>query len=211
MDLQDVICAVEKNEALPCALERVDADSVAAAAEATIALYRQVKAGEVRNDETGYKHFKAVMFETARGAMRQIDESGVTSALKASYPALEGFSLSKNNGLLLLDEWVLRYQFGMPRQNISKWWAHIDAHKSEILAQLCASDATMTSMLAYAERTFDLEDGPEWHYNSKSKVVKVAGAVLAAVNVAGALGAITGIGAAVAVASAAVGSAGMLL
>ncbi len=193
------------------ALKKIDFDYCEYAVSVLEKTFPNIYKTEYAGQESNYNDFCHIYLTTAKLLMRHFDETGLTAAIGKAVKHLENFSFTQHTALLAFDDNYLKKNLKVKPEKVDSFWKHCEESKAELFKVMAEPGFSLEKTVEFAMRTLTQTDCPEWQYGSKSRWVKVAGAALTAVNIACALGAITGVGAAVAVASAAAGSAGMLL
>lgn len=205
---------LEKNiltDEFVAALKKIDFDYCDYAVNIMTNTFHNVYKAEYGDQKSNYDDFCHIYLTTGKMLMRHIDESGLTAAIGKAIHHLNDFSFTGHTALLAFDDTFLKKNLKVKPEKVQEFWKYCEENKQRTFSQMAAPDFSFEKAAVFAMQTLTDKGAPAWQYGSKSRWVKMAGLALTAVNIAGAVDAITGVGAAVAVASAAAGSAGMLL
>jgi hypothetical protein len=202
---------IGKEGALAAGLQRIDLGLLQNSGRSIETAFRQLWAFEKSEDAISANACKEICFGAMLVALRHIDSTGVSREIGRLAPHLSDFSYQDNLPALSFDHAYLTQTLQVPEDKVLAFWRHVDTHRSQVIERMSTGHFAFEPLVAQARREFDSTEGEPWQHMSPGLWTKIAGGGLAAVNVAGAIGAITGIGAAIAVASCVAGSAGIFL
>jgi hypothetical protein len=209
VDIVEVGRRIGKDAELLKGLKQVDLallkDSTAAFEQA----FRRLWAFEHANDAVSAKACKDLCFAATTVALRHIDSTGVSRAVGRLSSHFSDFSYERNLAAMAFDHMYLVQTLGVPEAKALQFWRHVDAHRARVIKTMSRDGFAFEPLVARAVRGFESEGEP-WQHMSPGLWTKLGGGALAAVNIAGAVGAITGVGAVVAIASGLAGVAAIL-
>ncbi len=182
MDLLHFYNLVESDHAAVEVLQKLDQQLIGTYSETLTRLFREVIAQEHRNPRQ-FEALKTAYAAAARGAMRYLDDSDVTSTVAKFAPHLLHVSFAQSAALLTYESAYL-FRLGVPHSKIAPFWTWVDARKADFIKHMERPDFKMELLVDPAVASFGKETGgEEWKHLSPGFWMKLACVGLAAANV----------------------------
>jgi hypothetical protein len=210
-DIVEIEHRIGKDRDLLAGLSKVDCQLLAECTSEIKAAFARLWAFEKSNDPVSVKASKDICFAAMAIAFRHLDATGVSHAVGRLSSHAADFNFVQNLPALAFDHAYLTQTLRVPEAKALKFWHHVDAHRPQFIKRMTKADFAFEPLMVQVRRGFDSPKGEAWQHMSPGIWTKIAGGALAAVNVAGAVGAITGIGLGVAVLSCLAGSGGIFI
>lgn len=165
MDIVEFTDLVKRERNVCPVLAATDYQLCETYAEVMVRLFREIISQE-HKDQSQFQALKDAYECTARGAMRYLDNAGVTAAVASVAPLLERFSFEQNAPAMAFEATFI-HRMGVPFAKISPFWRFVDLHKSAVIKRLCKPGFKLESLVKPAIRKFGTEKGGEdWEHLS---------------------------------------------
>ena len=181
MDIIRLERMVEAHGEVCPVLAAADQQLCASYADTLVLLFRELTVQEHKNPAQ-FQALKHAYGCVAHGAMRYLDESGITQAVGAVAPLLSGFSFQANAPALAFESMFLN-RMGIPFEKIKPFWAYVDQRKDAFIHRMCAPGFTLESLVDAAVTEYGTETGGEpWEHLSPGFWRRMAGFAIGVAN-----------------------------
>jgi hypothetical protein len=181
MDLPTFYKRVESDKALVKTLRGVDQQLCASYGDVLTRLFREIVAQEHRN-VAQFRALKDAYSVAAHGAMRLLDQKGITAAVSRVAPLLLQVSF-KDSAAMLTYEAASFHRMGVPYSKITPFWAFLDRNKASFIRRTQTRRFSFESLVNPAVASFGKERGGEaWEHLSPGFWRRMVGFAVAVVN-----------------------------
>jgi hypothetical protein len=181
MDLATFYQHAEADHALVQCLRSLDQGLVGAYGATLTTLFREIVAQE-HKDPKQFEALKQAYAATARGAMRYLDDKGVTAHVARHAPELKDVSFAHSAPLLAYEAACL-FRLGVPHDKIKPFWTWLDHHKAATAQMMSKPDFRLEPLVDPVVSSFGKETGGEpWEHLSPGFWRRMGGFALAVAN-----------------------------
>ncbi len=155
-------------------------------ADVMVRLFNELTVQEHKNPSQ-FDALKEAYRCTAHGAMKYLDDSGVTAAVSSVAPLFENFSFAENASALAFEATFI-HKMGVPYEKITPFWSYVDHNKSEFIKQISKPGFTLECLVDPAVSDYGTEVGGEkWEHLSPGFWRRMVGFAIGVVNVTAAV------------------------